>query len=229
MNKEEYPNGKLEELIALYDAGIYYTDEYIGRLLSGLKELGLRDNTLIVIVSDHGEAFLDHDLFLHKELYRPLLRVPLIYHDPRRPKGRVVTEEATLGDLMPTLLLAGGAKVPAGLDARPLPLDGRKLPRRRHFSYYHFKEDYIYEALALRDWPWKLVCHKQRGAENFTTELYNVEEDPKEQNPLEGEQERKLDMMKELIEWYGRERDIDHEKTIMTEEDLEHLRSLGYM
>ena len=68
---------------------------------------------MIVVAADHGEAFLDHRFFLHKEVYAPLLRVPLIVHDPRESGGRVVSQRVALSDVAPTVLEFAGLPPPA--------------------------------------------------------------------------------------------------------------------
>jgi arylsulfatase A-like enzyme len=228
MNREDFSEDQLYELVALYDAGIVYTDQQIGRLLESLKEMGLKDNTLIVLTADHGEAFLDHHLFLHKEMYRPLLRVPLIWHDPRRPAGRVVAEEVILEDIMPTLLEAAGASVPTGLIGRTLPLDGSARPKRKHFSYFHYSQRHFYESLALRNWPWKLICHKFKENEEYTVELYNLSEDLDESRLLSGEEERKRAMQNELFRWYQKGMQRKRQGISITPEEMKHLHNLGY-
>ncbi|HEX3352282.1 MAG TPA: sulfatase [Terriglobales bacterium] len=65
-----------------YDAGIAYVDDYIGRLLERMQQLGMAQNTIVVITSDHGESLGDHGLTYHgAALYRELIRVPLIISD----------------------------------------------------------------------------------------------------------------------------------------------------
>jgi arylsulfatase A-like enzyme len=72
------PQQAAEEVDA-YDGAVAYADHGIGELLTGLRERGLADNTLIVITSDHGEALGEHDMFLHRNsLYREVIHVPLI-------------------------------------------------------------------------------------------------------------------------------------------------------
>jgi arylsulfatase A-like enzyme len=92
-----------------YDAGIKYTDDYIGQLLRGLDDLGLLKNTIIVLTSDHGEALGDHGLSYHgAALYWELVHVPLIISWPGHiPEGVRVEQPvgnaaiaATIGDLV---------------------------------------------------------------------------------------------------------------------------------
>jgi hypothetical protein len=66
-----------------YDAGVKYTDDFIGRLLRGLDELGVLKNTVVIVTSDHGEALGDHGLSFHgAALYWDLVHIPLIISWP---------------------------------------------------------------------------------------------------------------------------------------------------
>ena len=104
-------------------------------LLDELDALGLARDTLVVFTSDHGEAFGEHGVFLHDDLYRETLHVPLVLRFPGRlPAGRRVDARARLLDLMPTVLDLLGVPAPADVQGRSLvPLVARRdrRPRRR--------------------------------------------------------------------------------------------------
>ncbi len=90
-----------------YDASIAWLDAEIGRLLDELERRGLRDKTIIVLTSDHGEEFGEHGVFLHgHSLYRDALHVPLIVVAPGRgvPRGERVTQPVSLRDLPATIM-----------------------------------------------------------------------------------------------------------------------------
>src|SRR5205085_8095982 len=81
-------------------------DHHVGLLLDELERRGVLDNTLVIITSDHGEHFGEHNLLLHgNSLYRDLLHVPLVVIAPGRvPAGRRVKEFVSLRDLPATVL-----------------------------------------------------------------------------------------------------------------------------
>lgn len=92
-------------LVDLYDSEIAFTDAQIGRLLAGLEELGLFDDTLIVLTSDHGEEFLERHTIGHgQSLYDELIHVPLLVKFPGGEEPGVVEGNVGLIDLYPTLL-----------------------------------------------------------------------------------------------------------------------------
>lgn len=105
----------LARILALYDGEIRWTDANLARILERLRHLGVFDDTIVVVTSDHGEEFLDHEWRGHgKTLYDEVLRIPLVMRYPRRvPAGQVVEDQVRLVDVAPTILgLAGVAKPP---------------------------------------------------------------------------------------------------------------------
>jgi len=93
--------------ISLYDAEILYQDMLLGRLFDGLEQMNLDDNTLVVIVSDHGEEFAEFDTRIGHQLSAvdTLLHVPLIMrYPPSLPAGQRVTSLASTVDLFPTIV-----------------------------------------------------------------------------------------------------------------------------
>jgi arylsulfatase A-like enzyme len=117
----------------LYDAGIHRMDgTTLTRLLDALDQLGLAENTMVVFTSDHGEAFHEHGVFLHDDLYPETLRVPLVIRFPRwLPHAHRVLAPARLIDLMPTILDLLMLPVPAqaqGMSLAPLARDEEDAP-----------------------------------------------------------------------------------------------------
>ena len=100
-------------MVALYDGAIRHTDHYLGEFFKGLKDRGLYDDTLIIITSDHGEEFGEHYIMGHNQLFRELIRVPLIVKPPRSGSGARCGERVRLLDLLPTFLDYLGIPFPA--------------------------------------------------------------------------------------------------------------------
>jgi len=99
-------------IIDEYDAGVKYTDDFIGQLLNGLDRLGLLKNTIVIVTSDHGEALGDHGLSFHgAALYWDLVHVPLIiYSQTHVPRGVRVEHPVTNGDIANTVFSLVGTK-----------------------------------------------------------------------------------------------------------------------
>ncbi len=105
-----------------YDAEIAYADHAIGRLLAHLTEIGERDETLVVVTADHGEALGEHDEDTHGFfLYNETLSVPLIFDGPGiESDGRRVEEMVRTIDVMPTILELSGLPAAPGVQGRSL-------------------------------------------------------------------------------------------------------------
>jgi arylsulfatase A-like enzyme len=102
----------------LYKQAVRYTDFQIGRLIDKLTEFGLLDNTAILLISDHGEEFLERGRWGHFEtnLYDEILHVPFIFYSPGIEGGKVVERQVRTLDIMPTILDLCGCECPKELE-----------------------------------------------------------------------------------------------------------------
>ncbi|HJP02600.1 MAG TPA: sulfatase [Planctomycetota bacterium] len=114
--------GDLRHLVALYDGEIAWVDSQVGRLLDALEARGLTQNTLVVVVSDHGEEFFEHGEKQHRRsLYRESVHVPWIARWPAGlPAGRRVAGPVGLVDLAPTIAGLCDLAPPPGAMGRDL-------------------------------------------------------------------------------------------------------------
>ncbi len=227
---DEIPEARREALRGLYDGGILYVDHHFGRVLDELERSGLASRTIIVVTADHGESFLDHHLFLHKEVYRQTLRVPLFVYRPGGAAPRVVSHPVALLDLAPTILSLAGAETPAGLDGIPLPLDGEGGPAlspRAFFSYCHARSNDYYEGYSLREGDFTLVHHRLGRGSEYRTELYDARHDPHERVPLGDRPDLRAGMLRRLKVWKESGAAAAPELELDAE-TLDHLRALGY-
>ncbi len=125
-NDGNVPRQIYEHALALYRAEVEYIDAQIGRLLQGLEALGRRNDTLIVLTADHGEAFENGVFFEHADsLFDGAIRIPLILSHPGSDSGwptagARVPEQVSSIDIAPTILDALGLEIPAGFAGRPL-------------------------------------------------------------------------------------------------------------
>jgi len=108
-------------LVAEYDAGISYADDYLGQLIEAMDDVGLLEDTMIVLTSDHGEAFGEHGVYFdHMDAYEQTGRVPLVVWRPGRVGARTTDALVQSVDLAPTILEAFGVPVPGDPDGRGL-------------------------------------------------------------------------------------------------------------
>jgi choline-sulfatase len=106
-----------------YYGAVAYVDDQIGRLLQALGESGFGDDTIVLLLADHGDMLGERGLWYKMNFFEPACRIPLIVHAPRRFAARRVANSASLVDILPTLCELAG--LPA--DGYATPLDGRSL------------------------------------------------------------------------------------------------------
>jgi len=166
--------------VNLYDGEIAYADHEFGRFLGALRERGLYDDALVVLLSDHGEEFWDHGLVQHGvTLFEEQVHVPMIARLPGgRLGGRRVPEPVLLMDWLPTLAEWLGATPPAALDGASFlglldPERSNARPARP--IYFEMGRGRL---TALREGRHKLIAHTGPTA---GVSLFDLEDDPGEQ------------------------------------------------
>ena len=192
-------------VVALYDGEIQYTDAMlIDPVLRALRRLGLYDETMIVITSDHGEEFYDHGGWDHTHsAYEELIRIPLLVKMPGSEfRGRRLSPIVRITDIMPTVLAAAGSS-PSGLD-----LDGAGLQSvmsRKETTDREFLvelSDNVYDCnipprLATNDGRRKIILNRpfRPDQQNFflspppdfpVLQIFDLDRNPKEKQNLAG-------------------------------------------
>jgi arylsulfatase A-like enzyme len=178
------PNRNAEDVgrtLDQYDGEILYTDGEMGRLLDRLKALGVLENAIVIVTSDHGEEFYEHGKNSHgRSTYEEVLNVPFVVRWPGKvPAGRTYEATAGLIDVMPTLLELVGLEAPAGIQGVSLAagLTGSAAPTPRRIFAQVSQDTFAMEM--VRDGNEKLVRHT-RGPLAGRHELYDLERDPLE-------------------------------------------------
>lgn len=176
-------------VVAQYDGALAYMDACIARLLTRLEELGLADNTIVIVNGDQGETLYDHGIFFdHHGLYEPTLRVPLIIYDPRQPRwaGRRVDGYTLHQDFVPTVLELLGLKSSIEFDGQSvLPLigapGGARGERVTNYSEFHLTECTWRRKRGWRTPEWKFFEALEPDFHGKPpVELYNLIQDPEE-------------------------------------------------
>ena len=159
----------------LYAAELAMVDTWLGLFLGRLEQLGLMQNTLIVLLSDHGVLLGERGEVgkTEDQMHREITRVPLLIRDPAgRGAGRTSDYFASTHDIAPTVLSMLGRPVPRAMDGVDLSvlLRGRAPPRRRIFTASYGR------WVSAGDGRWLLICDN-RGAKK---RLYDTRRDPGE-------------------------------------------------
>lgn len=209
-----------------YHGEVAATDAALGPLLEPLVAASDRSRTLVVLTSDHGESLGEHGEATHGILaYEATLRVPLILHQPRLFRPRIVAEPARHVDLLPTILDALALPVPEGLPGRSLleAAAGRStVPVTTYF-----------EALSGRlNRGWAPLRGVIRGGMKYVDlpvpELYDLGRDPAESRNLAAPQPQRLEELRALLAPFG-PAGAEVRPHVETAEIRERLRSLGYL
>jgi arylsulfatase A-like enzyme len=231
-------------MIDSYDAGIKYTDFHLDRFFSFLKSLDLWESTLLIVTSDHGEEFMEHQIFGHgKSLYETLLHVPLIMKMPISFGGmtRRVSGLTELIDIMPTVLdmldipLGGQMQ---GESLLPHVLGKKKDGKKMVFASLDEKDTEVKRSIRTERWRYMIFDKDFSDRDKF----FDVQSDPLEHTNLfgekiEGMQTLKSELLKHMRECtalynakYSQNRkSIDDYPEELREKRLEVLRSLGYI
>ncbi len=184
---------------ALYDGEMRVFDDLVGRWIAKLEQLDQLDDTLVIIISDHGEELLERGHVGHTScnlkgtLYDECLRVPLIMRYPQKlPAGKVVTQQVSQIDIMPTIFDLLGLELALPHDgASTLPLIRGETERFREEAYaetmpagWQAQDGDERRIWCVRTLEWKLIMNLDPATATRTYELYNLRDDPGERNNI---------------------------------------------
>ncbi len=216
----------------LYDGGVRFMDDRMGRLADRLGEDGLLDDAWLAVTSDHGEEFLEHGKALHSQPYEHTARVPLLLRPPasaRPAAGPVRIGDAVAHvDVMPTLLALVGLAPATGIQGRSLLplLEGRSLPEVAVFFNGYQQPDHV----AVRSGEFVLLT---RDAE---VELYDRRADPVQQRDLATARPEVVERLRGQVRAFRRAQEAraaaragDAAPLAPDAAERERLRRLGYL
>jgi arylsulfatase A-like enzyme len=220
----------------MYKEAVRYTDKQIGRLLDYLEQSELLDQTIIILVSDHGEEFMERRRWGHFEsnLYDEILKVPFMMAGPGLPAGTVIEDQVRLLDVMPTILDLAGCPMPNGLEGSSLtPLwtadnvrdyDGALSISEMWRDHRHI--------IAVRTLDFKYIWDSRHPD---APELYDLQSDPEEKHNVCAQFPQQVQQFQTHVDNHLRR--LEKEKgqvrqTAVSEMDAEllrRLRGLGYV
>ena len=201
-----YSREQIDYIRGLYAGEVAYVDHYFGMFYSALRDLGLLERSIVVVLADHGHPLADHGKFLKgtDRLYSELLKVPFMV---RLPSGKhaVIDAVVQFPDLLPTLLEL--LELP---ETYAYPLAGRSFARVLENSAGEHRRCAVagyFEAAdrCVRDREWSLILRS-----DGRHELYNLKQDPKERmNLLEERRDKAEELASALALWFaGRARPV---------------------
>ncbi len=219
-------------LISQYDGGIAYIDFQIRELCQRLKEAGLYQNSIIIITSDHGEAFGDRNLMEHGvSVYQDLVYVPLIIKYPYQKNNKVIDEPVSVTDIMPTVLEVLGYKIPEDVQGNSL-LSNSRERSLSVVSESFFKEKGIrynsrFDRIERAIYSGSL---KYISSTTGKRELYDLLKDPKErENIYNSDSSISKDFENRLNQWLEMNVYKAGSTTELKQEVIDRLKTLGYI
>ena len=196
----------IDYVIAQYDGEIRYVDDNVRDLIGLLEDLGIYDETALIITSDHGESLGEHGFYFdHCEVYETTVRVPLIIRYPQLvPRGKRFRGlvQSTIS-LMPTILDLFGIKYEGRLE-------GKNLIKLANGEEEPCREIYVNQGLwtakrAIRTEKWKLIKTLDKAFwETPEIELYDMQTDPNETRNLASEKPEVVDELELRMERWKR-------------------------
>lgn len=218
----------------LYQEEILATDAELKRLYDGVRTVVGDDDFTFIVTADHGEAFRDHNHLGHGHfLYNELVRVPLLFHNPKNIAPKRIDSVVSTMDILPTLLELEGitseSTIMQGKSFLSLMSSEAKSTVKSRLPIFEVK--YHADRFGTVYWPWKAILNTAEGR----WEYFNLEMDPGELNPI---QSTEVDLLvrakcEQAVGEYIRE-DISSQKKQGSDEitysqkELETLKTLGY-
>jgi arylsulfatase A-like enzyme len=225
------PPDELARLRGAYDGEVATADAAIGKLLDGLAARGRLEDTLVTVLSDHGEEFQEHGAWGHgHSLYREVVWVPWILRLPGDAHaGRRVPGATSTADLMPTILdllgltILDPAREPDGLSLGPVVRgEGSVAADRVVVAEVRTPGERL--RLAATDGR-TVIAHEGRGTGGST--VYDLGSDPGQARGREAEGDRLERSLRAIFEALGK-RALGPGRAAVSEEEREALRGLGY-
>lgn len=214
-----------------YDGGIAYMDASLGDFFAKLKQLGLYDNSMIIVTSDHGESFGEKKLVGHgTSVYQEQVHVPLIIKYPGPPEEVVRHDVVSHVDLLPTILALLGEQIP-----RTLP--GRNLRAFARFPRTVISEHFPCDNLVSLDPRFRAVeraafsgSFKLISGTSGNREFYDLLADPQEAHNLYRRDLSAASRIEsELGSWVSAQSVKRASRASLGKSEVDRLMSLGYL
>ena len=205
------PYGTQKEGHAAFAAMVHLLDEQVGEIMKKVEELGIADNTIIFFSSDNGphlEGGADPDYFnsngvykgYKRDLYEGGIRVPFIANWPGKIKAGSRSDHlSAFWDMLPTFAELSGAQFSETVDGISIvpTLLAEGNQKQHTYLYWEFHEKGGRQALRQGDW--KLVQYNVNKTPQGELELYNIANDPSEEQNLAAENPEKVKELKKLM------------------------------
>lgn len=181
-----------ENMVHAYWGTILSVDESMGRLRTWLEETHQLDNTIIVFVGDNGLLQGEHGMVDKRTMHEPSIRIPMAIRYPGLTKeAKTIDQQVLTVDMAPSLLELAGVPPLSNIDGRSwvtLVRSGDPHWRKGWFYYYNYEAEFPYtpNVRGVRTEEWKYIHypHGDGGPDRHMAELYDLRQDPEENNNL---------------------------------------------
>ena len=246
VKKVQLSSADLEHLYNLHTAELAYLDYKLEQIFSLLIKRGQFENTIIIITTDHGEAFGEHGVFGHQFLLtNSLLHVPLIFHLPGQiPSGKRIKNLVQTSDIFPTIIDMVGLNPELNTECMGVSLSSFEEQQYRDFAFAEYDSpvaklksfekyenvdvaNYNRDLKMIQDLEWKYIWSSEGKCE-----LYKLNDDYEEQDNLFSTNRSKADEMEQrLFKWVEKYQvtDFEDEQGEEDQEILDSLRKLVYI
>ena len=228
----------MADFIDSYDGEIRYVDDQLARVFSYLRAQGILDSTIVILTSDHGESFGEHNLWgHHSSLYNEQIHVPLILRYPLELKGpqRIAPPVDASVRIMPTVLEMVGITDRHLIAGSLLPMIEAQGTGKVNTAYseLHISEDYLWSVVQP---DWKLVAtqHGNKDTRPKRVQLFDPVDDWRDDRDVA---DFHPDVVQQLITRHGTKlqemhrayQNQDHEQVELSDEQIQRLKELGYL
>lgn len=207
-----------------YYAMVTYIDDKVGEIIRELERIGLRDNTMVLFTSDHGEMLGEHGMWFKRTFYDPAVKVPLIMSWPGKfPAGNKVDSLVSLVDLGPTLMSL--VEVPdreewvSSMDGESFAhlLYGKEQNWKNEVFFEYYGEGPVRSMIGLREGNMKYIqVHKEEPL------LFDLDSDPLEMTNLAG-QPGYESMQKKMLKKVEEQADLEQIESLVLRSQRERL------
>jgi arylsulfatase A-like enzyme len=220
-----------DHLISQYDAGLTQLDERIGQFIQQLKDRGIYDNSLIIVTSDHGEAFGERYRLEHSSsVYQDQIGVPLIVKYPHSGEKRVIDTNVSQIDIFPTILSATSLPPVSGVQGTDL----REIATAGNRTLFSTSFEPFFSTVAptMKRTEYAVISgsHKLVVSTRGQTQLFDLAADPNEQSDISAAQPATVQELRKILADHIRSAPkLKTTQTTVSSKDLQRLKSLGYV
>jgi len=177
IQKNKAPSLEMKRnLIHGYAACVSYVDQQVGEVIAAIDDLGLRDDTVVILMSDHGYSLSEHNRWAKHSLFEIELQVPLLINIPQISEGKITDSFAELVDIFPTLCDVLQIPKPSHLQGNSL-INAMNNPHEMHKNYavarWKSGETLITEQYSYSEW-------QNKNGKITGRMLYDLQNDPGE-------------------------------------------------